>query len=259
MQPRVEEYENGPRAPSDQVFAGSQAIYVSFRIGALKATGEDDDHLHASYRVEAFNAAGELVATAKTGEIQTVLAAEDKKSKWMPKVRYDFRLPETPVPGTYKVKIHVQDENAESAAADAELLFQVGGLEFDPAAGLAVYNLHFLRSDRDADVVPAGGSYRAGDNIWVKFDLAGYKFGDKNRFDVSYGVTLKDSEGKTIYSKPDAAHQTAESLFPTRFVPGTFGIELSKQAAPGTYVMVISAQDAIGNQTIESPHEFRVE
>ncbi len=259
MQPRVEEYENGPKAPSDQVFAASQAVYISFRIGALKATGEDDDHLHALYKVEAFDPSGQPVATAKSGEIKTILAPEDKKSKWMPKVRYDFRLPETPVPGIYLVKIHVQDENAEGAAADSELSFKVGGLEFDPAAGLAVYNLRFLRSDRDADVVPVGGSYRAGDSVWVKFELAGYKFGGKNRFDVSYGVTLKDSEGKILYSKPDAAHQTSESLFPTRFVPGAFAIELTRQTAPGKYVIAISAQDAIGNQTIESPHEFRVE
>jgi hypothetical protein len=259
VQPRVEEYENGPRVASDQVFAGSQAVYVSFRIGGLKATGEDEDHLHATYTVEAFDSSGKSVAEAKTGEIQTRLAQEDKKSKWMPKVRYDFRLPETPMPGTYAVKIHVQDENAEGTAANAELPFRVGGLELDPAAGLAVYNLHFLRSDRDTDVVAKGGSYRAGDSVWVKFDLAGYKFSEKNRFDVSYGVTLKDPEGKTLYSKPDAAHQTSESPFPTRFVPGVFSLELSKNTAPGTYVIVITAQDAIGNQTIESPHEFRVE
>jgi hypothetical protein len=259
VQPRVEQYENGPRAPSDTVFSGGEAIYLSFRIGGLKATGEDDDHIHATYSVEVFDSSGQSFAKPKSGEIQTTLAEEDKKSKWMPKVRYDFRLPETPVPGLYVVKIHVKDENAESAAADVEVSFHVGGLQFDSAAGLAIHNFHFLRSERDADLVPEGGSYRAGESVWVKFDLAGYKFGEKNRFDVSYGVALKDDTGKILYSKPDAAQRTAESQYPTRFVPGVFSLELDKKRPPGMYSVVISVRDAIGNQTIESAHEFRVE
>jgi hypothetical protein len=163
------------------------------------------------------------------------------------------------VPGTYTVKIHVQDENAEGSAADVEVPFRVAGLETDPAAGLAVYHFRFLRSEREADVVPAGGSCRPGDSVWAKFEMAGYNFGDKNRFDVSYGVTLKDAVGKVLYAKPDAARQTAESVYPTRFVPGAFGVELDPKSAPGTYVLVINAQDAIGNQTTESVHEFLVE
>jgi hypothetical protein len=259
VQPRVEQYENGPRVPADTVFSGGEAVYLSFRIGGLKATGEDDDHIHAAYSVGVFDSSGKSFAEPKSGEIQTTLAEEDKKSKWMPKVRYDFRLPETPVPGIYAVKIHVRDENAEGAAAEVEVPFHVGGLQFDPAAGLAIYNFRFLRSERDADVVPAGGAYRAGESVWVKFDIAGHKFGEKNRFDVSYGVTLKDAAGKALYAKPDAAGRTAESEYPTRFVPGVFSLDLDKKIAPGTYSMAISVRDAVGNQTVESAHEFRVE
>jgi hypothetical protein len=259
VQPRIEQYENGPRVPADTVFSGGEAVYVSFRIGGLKATGEDDDHIHAAYTAAVFDASGQSFAKPKSGEIQTTLAEEDKKSKWMPKVRYDFRLPQTPVPGLYAVKIHIQDENAEGAAADVEVPFHVGGLQFDATAGLAIYNFHFLRSERDADLVPEGGSYRAGDGVWVKFDIAGYKFGEKNRFDVSYGVTLKDAADKTLYAKPDAARRTAESEYPTRFVPGVFSLDLDKKTGPGVYSVVITVQDAVGNQTVESVHEFRVE
>ena len=259
VQPRIEEYENGPRAPADTVFSGGQAVYLSFHIGGLKATGEDEDHIHATYTAEVFDSSGQSFAKPQSGEVQTTLAAEDKKSKWMPKVRYDFRLPETPAPGKYTVKIHVRDENVDGAAADVEVPFQVGGLQFDPAAGLAIYNFRFLRSERDADVVPAGGAYRPGESVWVKFDIAGYKFGEKNRFDVSYGVTLKDPAGKTLYTKPDAAGRAAESEYPTRFVPGVFSLDLDKKIVPGAYSVVITARDAVGNQMIESAHEFRVE
>jgi len=259
VQPRIEQYENGPRIPADTVFSGGEAVYLSFRIGGLKATGEDEDHIHLTYTVGVFDSSGQSFATPKSGEIQTTLAEEDKKSKWMPKVRYDFRLPQTPAPGTYSVKIHVKDENADGAATDAEVPFHVGGLQFDPAAGLGVYNFRFLRSERDADVVPPGGAYRAGESVWVKFDMAGHKFGEKNRFDVSYGVALKDSTGKTLYAKPDAAGRAAESEYPTRFVPGVFSLNLDKNIAPGTYSIVISVRDAVGNQTVESVHEFRVE
>src|SRR5258708_3431352 len=169
LQPRIEQYENGPRIPADTVFSGGEAVYLSFRVGGLKATGEDDDHIHLTYTVGGFDSSGQSFATAKSGEIQTTLAEEDKKSKWTPKVRYDFRLPETPAPGIYSVKIHVKDENADGAAADAEVPFHVGGLQFDPAAGLGVYNFRFLRSERDADVVPPAGAYRAGEVVWVTF------------------------------------------------------------------------------------------
>jgi hypothetical protein len=259
VQPRIEQYENGPKVPSDTVFSGGEAVYLSFRIGGLKATGEDDDHIHLTYTVGAFDPSGQPFATPKSGEIQTTLAEEDKKSKWMPKVRYDFRLPETPTPGMYAVKIHVRDENAEGAAVDAEVPFHVGGLQFDPAAGLAIYNFRFLRSEREEDVVPAGGAFRPGESVWVKFDMAGHKFGEKNKFDVSYGVALKDSTGKTLYAKPDAAGRTADSEYPTRFVPGVFSLDLDKKIAAGTYSIVISVRDAVGNQTVESVHEFRVE
>jgi hypothetical protein len=95
--------------------------------------------------------------------------------------------------------------------------------------------------------------------MWARFDIIGFKYGDGNAVDVSYGVTLLAPGGKVLWSQPDAAFDKSQSFYPKRYVPGAMSLNLQPNIRPGEYTMVVTARDQIGNQTCESREVFRIE
>ena len=57
----------------------------------------------------------------------------------------------------------------------------VRGHAVEASPALVVRNFRFLRDETEANVA-ASATYRAGDPIWARFDVTGYKIGGKNRF-----------------------------------------------------------------------------
>jgi len=255
---QVHEYEDGPPVPSGQPFRASETVFLSFQISGFQAT--EDDHIQLAYEIATTDPAQRQVGPVKTGKIEAELAPEDKKKgkQWMPKVRYQIQLPLTPAPGVYRIQIHLDDKiNGGKQVQDVP--FTVESSTVAPTETLTIHNFRFLRSENEKDRLAEGGAYRPGDTVWARFDITGYKFGPKNRYEVKYGLRLQNAAGKSLFSNPAAAGDANESFYPRTFVPGEFSLNLDKNIKPGVYTVVLSLTDPVGQQSIESTHEFRVE
>jgi hypothetical protein len=102
--------------------------------------------------------------------------------------------------------------------------------------------------------------YHAGDNMFMKFDIIGFKYGPNNKVDVSYRPSLVLENGKTIWTQEgDPPTEQSESYYPRPYVEGEFGISLNKDFKPGTYTMAVAVTDAIGKQTYQGKFQFIVQ
>ena len=96
--------------------------------------------------------------------------------------------------------------------------FKVRGDTVEPSDQLIGRNVRFLRSENDT-IVLRNPSYEAGDTLWVRFDITGYKFGEKNKFDVEYGLTILRANGETMFTQPIAAKETERVVLSAALCP----------------------------------------
>jgi hypothetical protein len=255
---QLHDYEDGPPVASGSKFRAGEKVFLTFQIAGFQAT--EDDHIQLAYEIAATDPDQKALAPVKSGTIEAELAPEDKKkdSQWMPKIRYEVQVPETPAAGTYHLQIQVADK-ISGARVTKDVSFVVPSAAVEASDTLTVKHLQFLRSESEKDKLPESGAYRPGDAVWVRFDITGYKFGPKYRYHVKYGLTLLDSTGNSMFSNPNAAEDTNESFYPRMHVPAKFSLNLDKNIRPGEYKLVVSLGDPVGQQTFESTHVFRVE
>jgi hypothetical protein len=198
---------------------------------------------------------GVLLDPPYVASVGTSISEEDKD--WLPKVRYQFAIPSLMQSGVYKISVKVWDRFGKTEA-QTEQLFRVEGHQVAPSDTLVIRNLRFLRSEQDSNPL-AIAAYRPGDAIWARFDITGYKFGDGNAFDVEYGITIADSTGAIKYSQPHAAEEKTKSFYPLRYTPGVVNVTVPPDMAKGTYMLMVTAKDNLGNQTAEVKHNFSIE
>ncbi|HUS07911.1 MAG TPA: hypothetical protein VMZ52_16530 [Bryobacteraceae bacterium] len=249
----LQDYEDGPPVAKNHVFHAGKTVYVSFQIAGYGKT--EEDRIYLTYQIRALSPSQELVAPPTTGEIQADLAPEDKR--WLPKVRYQVQIPPIPEPGAYRIELQVNDKISGTKVLHTDE-FKVVGRPLTRLDSLAILNFRFLRSENASDPLPQPPAVHRGDTIWARFDIAGFKLGPKNRYDVRYGVALRNEEGKVLFSDPAAAGEKDESFYPKIYIPGVISLRLDRTLRPGKYVVVISAADAIGEQNAESEFPFTI-
>lgn len=253
------EYEGGPIVNADAVYRSGDTVFLSFQIAGFKTAGEDEDQVKLTWEIKTTDPANRLIAEAKQGKVEVDLAPEDKKSKWLPRIRYNVAIPQAAGAGTYLIHITAEDLIGRQEAIK-DVGVSVGGRPAAaPADALTIRGFQFLRSEKETDVLPSDGSFRPGDIVWARFEIAGFKYGTKNRYAVAYGLALIDREGKIIFEQPKAAADSEESFYPRQFVPAILNIKLDPKINPGTYVLKLHVVDSVGNQQTESVFPFRVE
>jgi hypothetical protein len=62
-----------------------------------------------------------------------------------------------------------------------------------------------------------------------------------------------------MFSQPVAAKETSESFYPQHYVPGLLSLGLNLDLPKGSYTMVITMRDKIGDQTWETREAFQVQ
>ncbi len=253
LQPTLHQYEGGPPIASGAGFITGETIFLTFRVGGYQVS--PDNKVDLVCRIDALDPDGVPFAETATQEVKATLSAEDKD--WQPIVRQSFLIPPLALGGAYRLAVAVEDKLA-SREAKIEVDVPVRGRNVEPSDTITARNVRFLRSEEESSrlITPV---YRPGDSVWVRFDIVGYRFGEKNRMQVSYGVSVLGPEGNTMYSQPDAATEEGESFYPKKYLPGAFSLNLDNKVRPGTYTIVLTLRDGVGNQTIESKHPFRVE
>lgn len=253
VRPTLHQYEDGPAIPENYTYLPGEIVHFSVQIANYKAA--KDHQVRLSYRIDALDPAGVKIVETESGVIDTDVSREDKN--WMPKLRHMVPLPPLADTGEYQLVVMVTDEIAKTKAEGSYTL-SIKGRDVEPSETLVVRNFRFLRSEEDRNPLRTP-TYRPGDAVWARFEITGYRFGERNRFAVDYGLAILRPDGKVLYSEEKAAEETDESFYPKRYVSGVLNLMTRPDTGLGEYTLVVTVRDSIGNQTHESRYEFRVE
>src|SRR5579872_4001766 len=245
--------DDGPAAAHDDQFVPGETLFFRCQVEGYKRSETNDIQL--AYQVEAQDARGVMLLLPEKGLVKTTLSPEDKN--WMPKIRYTVVIPPLAETGEYHVTVTIKDELSGSSA-EGRATFLVHGRDVAPSDTLAVRNFRFYRGENDdkALELPA---YRPGDELWARFDMTGYKIGEKNLFDIGYGLVVLRTHGSVAYSQPEAANSKEAPFYPQRYQPGELSLNMPKDIAKGEYTIVLTVHDNLGQQTCEAREKFSIE
>ncbi len=251
--------EDGPPEASDQDFVPGETIYFSCQVEGYRKVDKPDDYgkqtIALQYQVEVRDKSGALLKPIKQDKIETAVTQEDKN--WKPKLRDSIVIPPLADTGEYVVLVKLTDELAKTMQEE-RAVFHIKGRDVAPSDTLIVRNFRFLRNE-DEDRALQVAAYRPGDSVWAKFDMTGYKLGEKNQVDIDYGLTVLREDGSAVYTQPDAADQKIQTYYPQRYQPGELNLNLAKDQALGKYTIVLTVHDNIGHQMYETHEIFSVE
>jgi len=248
----VSQSDGGTPVPADFEHTPGEVFFFSFRVRGFQVTA---DKIQLKYRIEAFDPQGVRLMEAVEAPLAAELSPQDKD--WKPKVRQEITIPPLAGSGKYRISVTVEDALAKTSTT-RDIPFLVLGRAVDPSETLVVRNFRFYRSENEPEPL-AKAAYRPGDAVWARFDIIGYKFGEGNRIDVSYGIAVLNAEGKVLWSQEEAAAERSQSFYPKRYVPGSMSLNLQSNIRPGAYGIAVTVKDAVGNQTYETKQTFTVE
>jgi hypothetical protein len=255
----IESAEDAPFVAPDYMFNPGDFVYIVFEVSGYKAAGDEYNgsrHISLKYKAEPIDDKGVPLAAAAEGAIDQEIGKEDKN--WLPKRRASFLLPSYLARGIYHINLTVEDTLAKSKQTK-KLPFNISGPKITPGGGLQVQRFRFERTQEDGPglEVPA---YRPGDTVWARFDMTGFKTGQGNAVDLSYGVSAFRPDGKLLFEQKSAAREKVEGEFyPPQFLPGVLSVTTTKDLTPGEYRLVVHVNDLLGKQTAEFAQSFRVE
>jgi hypothetical protein len=253
VQTALHQFDGGPVMPKPATYQPTELLFFTGKVAGYKKGPKEAVSLE--WEAQAFDDKGVALAPSKKQPIQAELSEEDKN--WLPVIRLDMELPQTASCRNCLLKLQVRDLVA-GTSAKAEVPFAIQGLEVQPSDELVVRNFRFQRAETDQNPLK-DPAYRPGDEIWGRFEITGFKYGEKNLVQVEYGVSVFRPSGKLLYQEPKAATANESSFYPRRYLPGVLSMKLDSKVPPGEYPLVLEVRDLIGNQKTEMRFTFRVE
>ena len=259
MHPVFSRSEDGPPEAFDEDFVPGETIYFSCQAEGFGKVDKPNDYgkqnMSIKFQIEVHDKSGALLKPLQEGKVETIVTQEDKD--WKPKLRDSIVVPPLADTGEYMVLIKLSDELAK-ASVEKTAVFHIKGRVVAPSDTLVVRNFRFLRNEDDEKPLPVA-AYRPGDSVWARFDMTGYKLGDKNQVDIEYGLTVLREDGSVAYTEPQAANQKIQSFYPQRYQPGVLNLNLAKDQPLGKYTIVLAVRDNLGAQMYETRETFSVE
>ena len=253
VRPIIAQSDGGVSSPPGFEHVAGETLFFSCRISGYAKTPEEK--VHVAYSVEAFDPKGLPLTEIYKNELVNDVAPQDKE--WMPKIATEIQIPPLVGAGTYKVLIKIEDLVANTKA-ELSVPFEVRSKAVQPSDTLVARNFQFFRGEEDTQPIEKA-VYRGGGALWAKFDIIGFKYGDKNRIDVSYVSSVLGPSGKVLWTQPEPAVEQSESFYPKRYVVASMGITLLAKTTPGEYKIAVTITDAVGKQTYETKQTFTVE
>jgi hypothetical protein len=251
--------EDGPPEASDEEFVPGETIHFSCQAEGYRKVDKPDDYgkqnVVLTFQIEVRDKNGALLQPIKEGKVETIVTQEDKD--WKPKFRDTIVVPPLADSGEYTVLVKLSDELAK-AALEKPAVFHIKGRDVASSPALVVRNFRFLRGEDDTKPLQVA-AYRPGDSVWARFDMTGYKLGDKNQVDIEYGLTVLREDGSVAYTEPQAANQKIQTYYPQRYQPGELNLNLAKDQPLGKYTIVLAVHDNLGQQMYETRETFSVE
>ena len=253
VRPIVAQSDGGVMAPAGFQHVAGETLFFSCRVAGYAKTPEEKVNL--AYSVQSFDPKGVPLTEIYKNELVTDVTPQDKE--WMPKIATEIQIPPLVAAGTYKILIKVEDLVAKTNA-ELSVPFDVRSKTVEPSDTLVTRNFQFFRGEEDPAPLQKP-VYRGGDAVWTKFDIIGFKYGEKNHVDVSYVTSVISPSGKVLWTQPELAVEQSESFYPKRYVAATMGINLLANTKPGEYTIAVTITDAVGKQTYETKQTFTVE
>lgn len=254
VNPALHQFEDGPPLPAPPEYLTGETVFLSFQVSGYQAT--EQDRVRLSYQIETRDGEGRLLAPPASGKVEAELAEEDK-GKWMPKIRYSVLAPPLGGSADCRIRIRVRDE-VGGTEAGGEVPFSMRGRAVESSDTLVIRNFRFLRGEEDGQPL-AVAAYRPGEALWARFDITGFKLGEKNACHVEYGITVLRATGEALYTEPEAASEQDQSFYPKRYIPGILSLNLDADIAHGEYAILVFVRDRIGSQQYETRQVFRIE
>jgi hypothetical protein len=253
IKPVIAQSDGGPPDPAGFTHVAGETLFFTCRVANFSKSA--DEKIHLAYSVEAFDPQGVPLNEIYRNEVSDEVTPQDRE--WQPKIETEIETPPLGPSGAYKIVVKVEDLIAKTSA-ELSVPFQVHGHAVQPSDTLAVRNFQYFRGEDDVQPLEKA-VYHPGDAVWAKFDIVGYKLGDKNSVNVSYVTSLISPEGKVMWTQPDPAVDRDASFYPKRYVTASMGITLLKGTKPGVYMIGVQVKDGIGKQTAEAKFPFTLE
>jgi hypothetical protein len=250
VKPIISQMDGGTPDPPGYEHVPGEVLFFTCRISGY--TKSSESKIHVAFSVQPFDAQGVPLGELYKNEISDEVSPQDKE--WLPKIETEIPIPPLVGSGAYKILVKVEDLVAKTSS-ELPVTFQVRGRDVAPSDTLVVRNFRFFRSEEDT-VALEKPVYKPGDGVWAKFDITGFKYGEKNKIDVSSVIA---PSGKVLWTQPEPAAERTESFYPKRYMPASMGISLQGSIRPGEYTMAVQVKDTVGNQTCEAKYTFTVE
>ena len=258
VQAGVQQSEDAPFVPADYAFLPGDFVYFTFQLAgfATQSFNRNEGHkISLKYELTPEDSTGVPLAEPISDSIQDELSSQDKN--WMPKRRASFLLPSYVAAGEYRIHLVAKDVFGKSEISK-DFPFRIGGVQIQHADGVNVQHFEFLRreSDREALQIPA---YSPGDTVFARFDMAGFKLATGNSYNLDYGISVIQPNGKSFLDAPRAAELKASSFYPAQFLPGTIEITTPPNSAKGEYVLTLTVHDHVAKTQYQLKAPFSVE
>jgi hypothetical protein len=253
----VHQMEDGPNIALGSQFVPGETVYYSFQVAGYGTTpgATDTRKVRLSYHLDVFDPKGVKLVEPVDSVLDTTISDQDKE--WKPKIRTEILVPHFAPPGQYRIAVKVTDDISKLDAS-TETKFEVSGRSVEASPELTVRNFGFYRSEDDQKPlsIPA---YRPGDSLFARFDITGFRYGDRNTIEVTYDVAVQNPDGKVIYTQPAAAVEKSFSFYPKPYVPGGMNLSLQANMRKGDYAVILTVHDIAGKQNYETRQVFQVE
>ena len=251
----MHQFEDGPVLDASHTFLPGETVSISCRIGGYTRPTKEEERVKLTWELKALDPAGVLLQPPRTGEIDAAILPQDKD--WVPKVLATAIIPPFAASGSYKITIRVK-EPSSGGEVSGEALLNVTGRAVEPSETLVARNFNFYKGEQDRQPLRTA-VYHAGEMLWARFDITGFKFGEKNRFSVDYGLAILRENGEQVFAQPDAASDANESFYPQRYVPGALSLSVDPAVPKAAYILQVTIRDKVGDQTFVLKQPFRVE
>jgi hypothetical protein len=230
--------------------AGSP-IYISFKMTGFKR--DPKENVRLTYTIDCFDPFKTALAVTEAGKIDEALSPQDQK--WRPKVNWNLTIPPHAPAGEYEVVITARDAIG-AAKAEHRMPFQVRGVAVTPDTPLGITRFEFADSEDGAAKDPA--QFKPGSQLWARFHTVGLQPSPEKEVILEQDVTVSDSAGKVMYSKPRAFAEKAKEFYPLRFLNSVFNLELQPKLKAGEYTIRIDARDIVAKKETSYEAKFTV-
>src|SRR5262249_32444314 len=220
VKPALTQIDGGTPEPPGFQYTPGEVLYFNCRVAGFGKT--EENRIHVAFSVQAFDPKGLPLDEIYKNEVKAELTSNDKE--WMPKIATTISLPPLAPSGKYKIVVKLEDQIAKTSG-ETSVPFLVRGNDIEASETLVVRNFHFYRGEESAQPM-SKAVYKPGDAVWAKFDLTGFKYGPKNRIDVSYVTSVIAPGGKVLWPQPEPAGDKSEAFYPKLYLPASMGITL---------------------------------